>query len=258
MKTIDFPYIGGTIIPISDTAVHVNTGWTHPRNDVRFNQPFVYELNVIEFFYSQIKDNDVILDIGAHSGLFSMLAKYNKTTKWHLFEPDPFNSSNLKDNIEVNKIKNAIVYEEALSDYVGECTLNICTNHRGLNTIGKNPVRLHTNDGKYDHIPSEINLEKNLVETLLVKVNTIDNLFLDTKVDLIKIDTEGSEYDIISGGIEVIKKYRPKILLEYNVGNMNQCGNTPEKLNSLIEQIGYIPFWSDNGENLFIQYNTNS
>jgi len=38
---------------------------------------------------------------------------------------------------------------------------------------------------------------------------------------------------------------------------MNQCGNTPEKLNSLIEHIGYVPFWSDNGENLFIQFNTN-
>lgn len=255
MKTINFPYINGTTIPVADTAVHVNSGWTHPRNDVRFREPFVYELNVIQFFYSQIKDNDVILDIGAHSGLFSMLAKYNKTTTWHLFEPDPFNVSNLKDNIEVNEIKNATVYEEALSDYVGECILNICTNHRGLNTIGKNPVRLESPDGKYDHIPSEIKIEKNLIETLLVKVNTIDNLFSNTKIDLIKIDTEGSEYDIINGGIETIKKYKPKILLEYNGGNIGQCGHDLQKLNILIEQIGYVPFWSDNGENLFIQFN---
>ena len=256
MKTINFPYINGSIIPVADTAVHINSGWTHPRNDVRFSEQFVYELNVIEFFYSQIKDNDVILDIGAHSGLFSMLSKYNKTTKWHLFEPDPFNMSNLKNNIEVNEIKNAIVYEEALSDYVGECTLNICTNHRGLNTIGNNPVRLYSDT--YYYIPSEISLNKNVIEKRKVKVNTIDNLFLNTKIDLIKIDTEGSEYDIIKGGIEVIRKYKPKILLEYNAGNMSQCGHTPQKLDDLIEQIGYTPFWTDDGENLFIQFNTNT
>lgn len=256
MKTINFPYINGTTIPVADTAVHINSSWTHPRNDTRFDKQFVYELNVIEFFYSQIKDNDVVLDIGANSGLFSMLSKYNNTTKWHLFEPDPFNVSNLNNNIKVNNITNTIVYEEALSDYIGECTLNICTNHRGLNTIGDNPVRLYSST--YDYIPSKIKLNDNIVEKCTVKVNTIDNLFLDTKVDLIKIDTEGSEYNIIKGGIEVIKKYKPKILLEYNAGNMSQCGHTPEKLNNLIEQIGYTPFWSDNGENVFIQFNTNS
>lgn len=254
MKTIDFPYICGTTIPVADSCIHINSGWTHPRNDVRFNNHFVYELDVIEFFYHQIKDNDVIIDIGSNNGLFSLLAKYNSTTTWHLFEPDPFNVSNLKDNLKVNNISNAIIYEEALSDYIGECTLNICINHRGLNTIGNDPKRLYSES--YSYVPLQ-KLDKNQIEKRQVKVNNIDNLFIDTQVDLIKIDTEGSEYDIIKGGIETIKKYKPKILLEYNEGNMSQCGHTPEKLDSLIKQIGYVPFWS-NGENLFIQFNNNA
>ena len=76
---------------------------------------------------------------------------------------------------------------------------------------------------------------------------------MNTRIDLIKMDTEGSEYDIIMGGIKTIKKYKPKILLEYNAGNMSQCGHSMEELDSLIDEINYEKFWFDNGENLFIQ-----
>ena len=153
-----------------------------------------------------------------------------------MFEPDPTNVDHLKENLELNEITNATVYEEALSDYDGECVLKICPNHRGLNTIGKNVQRF--SDAGHDYP---------------VKCSTIDSIFSDTKIDLIKIDTEGSEYDIIKGGINTIKKYKPKILLEFNPGNIGQCGHDPQKLNALIHEIGYNPFWFDNGENLFIQ-----
>lgn len=57
----------------------------------------------------------------------------------------------------------------------------------------------------------------------------------------------------LNSSIETIKKYKPKILLEYNAGNMSQCGHSMEELNSLIDEIDYETFWFDNGENLFIQ-----
>ena len=65
----------------------------------------------------------------------------------------------------------------------------------------------------------------------------------------------GQTYAIptMQGGVETIKKYKPKILLEYNPGNMGQCGHSMEELNCLIDEINYEPFWFDNGENLFIQ-----
>ena len=237
MKTINYPYINGTEVPVSENAVYLNSSWVHPEKDPKWSAPFVWELDVIQKFADQIQDDFTILDVGANTGTFSMMAKLYPTTKWHLFEPDPFNYALLKENVELNEITNATMYEEALSDYVGECVLKICPNHRGLNTIGKNVARFSEAES-VDHP---------------VKCNTIDNLFSDTKIDLIKIDTEGSEYDIIKGGINTIKKFKPKILLEYNPGNMGQCGHTPDKLNNFISSIGYNPFWFDNGENLFIQ-----
>jgi len=236
MKSVNFPYINGTEISVSENCLYLNSSWVHPSKDAKWDTHFVWELDVIQKFVDQIQDESVILDVGANTGTFSLIAKYYPNTKWHLFEPDPFNVSLLKENLDLNEIDNATIYEEALSDSVGECVLNICPTHRGLNTIGKDVKRF----------------SKAEVQEHPVKMNTIDNLFIDTKIDLIKIDTEGSEYDIIMGGIETIRKYKPKILMEYNPGNMSQCGHTSEKLNALINEIGYRPFWFDNGENLFI------
>lgn len=236
-NTIEFPYINGTKISVSENALYLNSSWVHPSKDDKWNTHFVWELDVVQKFADQIQDNFVILDIGANTGTFSLIAKYNKTTTWHLFEPDPFNYSLLEENLQINNIRNSVLYDEALTDKVGDGILKICPNHRGLNTIGVD-VKRFTEDETINHP---------------VKFNTIDNLFLNTKIDLIKMDTEGSEYDIIRGGFETIKKFKPKILLEYNPGNMSQCGHTVDELNILIEKINYEVFWFDNGENLFIQ-----
>lgn len=237
MNTINFPYINGTEIPVSENCLYLNSSWVHPIKDDKWDTHFVWELDVIQKFVDQIQDNFVILDIGANTGTFSLAAKYYPTTKWHCFEPDPFNYSLLEENIKLNNIGNIVLCSDALSDGVGDRVLKICPTHRGLNTIGQNVQRFSESES-VDYS---------------IKINTIDNLFLNTKIDLIKMDTEGSEYDIILGGVETIKKYKPKILLEYNPGNMGQCGHSMEELNCLIDEINYEPFWFDNEENLFIQ-----
>ncbi len=237
MSTVSFPYVNGTEIPVSENCLYLNSSWVHPSKDGKWDTHFIWELNAIQKFVDQIQDDFVILDIGANTGTFSLVAKYYSNTKWYCFEPDPFNYSLLEENIELNNIDNVVLCSDVLSDKVGDGILKICPTHRGLNTIGRNIQRFSESES-VDHP---------------IKLNTIDNLFLDTKIDLIKMDTEGSEYDIIKGGIETIKKYKPKILLEYNAGNMSQCGHSMEELNSLIDEIDYETFWFDNGENLFIQ-----
>jgi FkbM family methyltransferase len=237
MSKAIFPYINETEILVSKSSLRANSAWNHPSTHPNLSSPFVYELNIIQKFVDQIQDNFVILDIGANNGSFSLAAKFYPTTHWFCFEPDSWTCDNLRENLILNDIENVFISEYALSDKVGESILNICHSHRGLNTLGKNIVRFNKEDS-YEYS---------------VKTTTIDSLFLNKRIDLIKIDTEGSEYDIIKGGFETIKKYRPKILLEYNPNNIEQCGNSLEQLNSLIEDLNYEIFWSDGGENIFIQ-----
>jgi FkbM family methyltransferase len=197
------------------------------------------ELELVNKFVSYIKDEFTILDIGAQSGCFSLAARYYPNTIWHSFEPDPSNYSLLLDNLKLNNIHNVNTYETALSDKVGEATLKICDFHKGLNTLGENLIRFSPENS--------INC--------IVETNTIDNLFLSKKIDLIKIDTEGSEYDIIKGGIQTIEKYKPKILLEYYQDNLNQFGKKTNDIDELLEEINYKISWVF-AENIFIEPRT--
>jgi FkbM family methyltransferase len=237
MNVFTFPYVNQKEILVIENSLYLNSCWVHPSTDNKWDTHFVWDLNVIEKFVDCIQDNFTILDIGANTGSFALSAKYYSNTTWHLFEPDPLMFSILKENLKVNKINNVILYDQALSSEIKDTTLKICPSHRGLNTLAKDLVRFSQTES-IDYF---------------LKTNTIDNLFYNTKIDLIKIDTEGSEYDIIKGGIETIKKYKPKILLEYNFQNINQGGHTVEELNDLISEIEYETFWFDNSENLFIQ-----
>jgi len=200
--------------------------------------PPVYQIDVIELFHNLIKDNYCVLDIGAQSGAFSLMAKYLPTTEFYAFEPDPINYKYLLENLEINDIKNVITHNIALSDTVGYDDFNICTTHRGLNTLGKNVLRFS------EHETQKIN----------IKTSTIDELFFNKKIDLIKIDTEGAEYNILSGGINTIQKYKPKILLEYYDMNLKQFDKNLQQLNKLILDINYKITWLE-GDNALIESN---
>ena len=85
-----------------------------------------------------------------------------------------------------------------------------------------------------------------------VKLNTLDNIFEENKVDLIKIDTEGAEYSILQGAKSLLKKSSPKILLEYSNDNLSQFNLSIHDLNNLIEDLNYKISWIKN-ENIFIE-----
>lgn len=224
-----YPYVNGKTIVVSKQSVE--------KNRYTWEENGIYELDLIQKFASYIENDFTILDIGAQSGCFSLLAKFYPNTKWHSFEPDPVSFNLLIDNLHLNSINNVITYNQALSDNVNTSILKVCNDHRGLNTLGKNLLRFSEQES------SDVS----------VQTNTIDSLFLDTKIDLIKIDTEGSEYDIIIGGMETIQKYKPKILLEYYDENLRQCEKTLQDLNDLIERLNYEIVWQHDA-NAIIQH----
>ena len=67
-------------------------------------------------------------------------------------------------------------------------------------------------------------------------VYKIYNLFYykNISVDFIKIDTEGWEYNILKGGENTIKQYKPIIQLEWNEINMKQCNVDSHEFNEYL------------------------
>jgi len=225
-----YTYVFGNKIKVSDDSII--------QNKYTWESGGVYELGIIEEWLKNIKSDSIVLDIGAQSGAYTLSAKFYPQSKWYSFEPDPDNYKLLLENLKLNDIDNVITSSEALSNKVGDETLNICSSHRGLNTLGNNLIRFNKDDS---------------IECP-VKTNTIDNLFLDTSIDLIKIDTEGGEYDILMGGLETIKKYKPKILLEFEEHNSQQCGYSCQDILNLINSLDYEVVWrAHHGGDIFIQ-----
>jgi len=185
----------------------------------------LWENDSIEEFYKNVSTTEKynIIDVGAQSGLYTLYAKYLPLSTFYSFEPYIPTFNLLNQNIELNNITNTKTYNMGLSNKTETITMNICSSHNGLHTLGKTPLRF------------------NDIQQIEVKVTTIDQMFYDkdTPVHFIKIDTEGWEYNILLGGIKTIKKYKPIIQLEWNETNMKQCNVESSQLDNLINELGY-------------------
>jgi FkbM family methyltransferase len=127
---------------------------------------------------NNIKNKDVIVDIGANIGDFSIFTS-KKAKQIYSFEPLPHIYKKMKTNIKLNKIKNIKTYNLTISDKDGYIKM----------------------DNQQNSVLSK--LDDN--GTLNVKTISWDTLNKMTpkKIDLLKIDIEGGEYTLLK---------QPKIL----------------------------------------------
>jgi FkbM family methyltransferase len=77
-----------------------------------------------------------------------------------------------------------------------------------------------------------------VIEKLQTK--TLSNLFNNQTFDLIKIDVQGSEIDIINGGLEIIKNAKG-IILEVSLVEYNQNSPTKDFVYEYMDNLGFTP-----------------
>lgn len=152
-----------------------------------------YEKEQQEIFEKKIKSGDVVFDIGANVGFYSLIAskKIGVKGKVYAFEPAPRNLYYLKKHFEINNCHNAILVSGAVSN--------------------KNDM-VYFNDG--DHPAT--GFLSNDTGNLLVPTFNLDELIENKKVlapNLIKIDVEGAEFDVLRGAIKLLNQYHPTIFL---------------------------------------------
>jgi len=70
---------------------------------------------------------------------------------------------------------------------------------------------------------------------------TLDSFCADRGLlpEVIKIDAEGAEIGILSGGLNVIERARPQIFLSIHPRRIASLGKSLDELHLLIEQMGY-------------------
>jgi FkbM family methyltransferase len=210
-----------------------------------------YTLNL--FFHTLDRDvikylknskNIVVFDVGCYRGSFSKQI-FNKTmekksVKFYLFDPNRNVKRYIKDLI--NK-KNFLFTEAALSDKNGKANYN---HNSFFEASGSSLSTLTRNDKKW------IFSRKLILKFLLQKTGeflrfsvptiTID-LFVKKnkikKIDILKIDVDGTEQDILIGAKKTLKENRIKIILIEIAATKKNYNKKEKKIINFLAKMNY-------------------
>lgn len=163
-----------------------------------------------------LKTNSNCIDVGCHKGeILDVILKYSPNGRHFAFEPIPF----LYDQLKTKYHNKCEMLPYALSNENGTTTFNLVANAPAYSGIVKR---------RYD-IPNpiikEIEVEKRILDDIVPD---------DYKVDFMKIDVEGGEYDVIVGAQKLLKRSNPILLIEFGLGSSEFYGVTPESMFDLI------------------------
>jgi FkbM family methyltransferase len=194
----------------------------------------IHEKSTTELFEKSIKSGDVFVDFGANIGYFTLLGAkiVGPKGKVFCFEPEPTNFMYLNKNIELNRYKNVYAYQKAVSNVNGKTDLFICEYDTGHHTINK-----------YDGIDAYKNGRPSEKKSIVIDTVRLDDFLKDktNKVDVMKVDAEGSEFLAIQGMDNILKTNKNiKIVMEYFPLLIRNMGSKPEELiTTLINKYGF-------------------
>jgi len=164
-----------------------------------------------------INDSDIVIDIGAHIGLFALFAsQFCKQGKILCFEPIKENYELLVENINSNKIKNIIPFNFAVSKE-------------------SDSVKIFLND---DYSGHSMFLETN--NFVIVKSKSLLDIFSENNIqecNFLKLDCEGAEYDIINSLPSDFLNKIKKSVIEYHLADTH-----PKLLEQLIKKLRKCSF----------------
>lgn len=185
-----------------------------------------YDALQVELFSTELKEGDTAIDIGAHSGQYSLImaAMCGRSGRVVSFEPDPHARRDLLRNIALNpQVKRPIVEEAAVSDGDGEAWLY----SRGDATSSLARLCAGASADSRN-------------EKIRVKIVSLDAYLAAQGIAeprWIKIDTEGAEIRILSGAKAVLSGHS-NILCELHPYAWPDFGNTFDELQALCNVAG--------------------
>lgn len=159
-----------------------------------------------------IGDGWTIVDIGGGIGDFTIFAAANHpTNQVFAFEPTPSSYALLQENLRLNKITNVKAFPEAIWSYTGRLTMDISIGLPGQYTSHQSGVTAPS--------PEMPAAEEKLADAVEVACTTLEDIFtrLDlARIDLLKIDCEGAEYEILFKTPAEILERIDRVVMEYH------------------------------------------
>ena len=157
-----------------------------------------YETEELQIIADSFKGG-VFIDIGANVGNHTIyVAKFLGAKRIIAFEPNPAVIPILKRNLTLNDLEKIVVHHATgLSNKAGRATVTIPQSHN----LGSARLVPNDKDGT-------------------LELARGDDMLRGEPVDFIKLDTEGTEMQILAGLAETIKQHRPAMFVEINHQNI--------------------------------------
>ena len=200
-----------------------------------------WERTTQEFWKSQCADAEVVIDVGAYLGVYSIIAsKVAPGARVIALEPNPWTFEKLKENLSLNAPANFELHNLAAGSSDAELQMIVSSD------------RLTSSGASISSADTEG------LNTFKVQQVTLDHLV--QSADLIKIDAEGWELPVLQGATELLRSSSPTLVLEIlSAGQF-------EQLDTFLKPLGYrattflgtrdnrpevVEAWSDRGNYAF-------
>lgn len=212
------------------TCKYDNKIWTLCQNDgisKHILNSEGWEPHLTSAFKKLIKLDDVVIDIGANFGYHTMTMAecVGNNGKVYAYEPQKYIYNLLLRNIKNNNVTDIVIPQKIAvmdEDKVAQFTQ--------VNWLADNQ-----NMG-------DSYITNNIANTDNVLCQKLDNLNFD-KVNLIKLDVQGSEVLCLEGMVTLIKTHQPYMIIEIEEYTLNRFGYSSKKLIDTIINMNYTIYY---------------
>jgi FkbM family methyltransferase len=178
------------------------------------------------WFLNNLTEEDVVFDVGAHIGLYTILFS-QRTKNVYAFEPTSSYDTLLTPNLGSNGIDFVVTEKIAVGNQTGIVTDKI------FRIWGAQPE-----ESEYPFIK-------------------LDDYIYNKKIypTFIKIDVDSFDYEVLLGTEKYLKEYNPYVCVECNYYALKYRNHETSVINHFMNSLGYTTHFQLDGENLIFKKN---
>jgi FkbM family methyltransferase len=190
-----------------------------------------YSRDILLILKKLLKPGMVVIDAGANIGEITLVAAKMVGASGHVYAFEPISeiSDALLENVRLNNFNQISIHKYGLSDETGDKTIYRATSD-------------FKDGSKHEGLATLYQSEKRTTKAGEIHLMTLDNFCEHIGLDqlhLIKMDIEGAELPALKGGVEILKRFKPYIIVEVQQETANQAGYYARDILLFLKPLGY-------------------
>ncbi len=184
------------------------------------------EREQLEYFIQNIKPNDIVWDVGAFVGMFSMFASeaVGAGGKVYTFEPEHNTADIVRKNCGYNNLTNITLIEAALGDKDGETLIYSSEDNQNAISCLKPGKNLKKQGTSITIRSGHSLIEKNEAEV----------------PNVVKMDVEGAEFQALTGMRDILERPECRFLfLELHTEDLPRFDSSDLAVRTLLKEAGF-------------------